>query len=293
MLASLLKVVWPKRRGLEHYMLVAGLGIAACLALIALLAPLAAPYDPMKTWVGKPYTPPCSRHFFGTDRMGRDVFSRVLWGARSALAIASLAVAIAAAIGIPLGLLSGYVGGPLDRCLSLIMDSLYAFPSLIMALAVAAALNPGGAASVTMAMVDTALAISVVYVPSYFRVVRATVLSVRENLYVRAAQALGAGVWSVLTKYVAPNSLAPAIPIISMNFADAILTASGLSFLGVGLPPYFPDWGVDLATGWRDLPNGAWWMSFFPGLMIFLATLAFMLIGDALNELMSPRRMGG
>jgi len=289
-MTDVLRHVWPKRRGIEHYMLLMGIVIVICLTIMALLAPIIAPYDPIKTYVGKPYTPPCTEHLFGTDRMGRDVFSRILWGARSALAVASLAVVIAAAIGIPLGLLSGYIGGPIDRILSLIMDSIYAFPSLIMALAVAAALNPGGATSITSAMINTSLAISVVYIPSYFRVVRATVLSVRENLYVKAAQALGADVLTILTKYVAPNSLAPAIPIISMNFADAILTASGLSFLGVGLPPYFPDWGVDLATGWRDLPNGAWWMSFFPGLMIFLATLAFMMIGDALNELLNPRR---
>ncbi len=274
---------------LDNKLLLASTIMTLTLVVIAILAPYISPYSPVK-WVAKPYIPPCPEHPFGTDRMGRDLFSRVLWGTRSALAVAFFAVALASIVGIPLGLLSGYVGGILDRALSLVMDSIYAFPGLIMALAIAAALNPGGSASLAMAIVTTGIAIAVVYVPSYFRVIRGQVLSVRENLYVEAARALGAKPTTILLYYIAPNVIAPVIPIMSLNFADAILTAAGLSFLGVGLPPYFPDWGVDIAQGWKDLALGVWWTSFFPGLMIFIATLSFLMLGDALNEIMAPRR---
>ena len=281
-----------KTHSLEEKMLKVGLVLAAALALMAVLAPYIAPYDPIKMYTGDPYTPPCLEHLFGTDSMGRDVFSRVIYGTRSALMVAVISAAFAFAIGIPLGLISGYLGGVFDRVATLIMDALYAFPSLVMALAIAVALNSGGSASVSSIILNTAIAISVVYIPSYFRVIRATTLSVKENLYVEAARAIGAPPLRVILKYIAPNAVTPAIPIICMNFADAILTAAGLSFLGIGLPPFYPDWGVDISKGWKDIPNGVWWTSFFPGLMIFVATLAFMLISDALVEYLNPRREG-
>ncbi|RLE79476.1 MAG: ABC transporter permease [Thermoprotei archaeon] len=281
---------FSKVRSLEEKMLRIGLVLATALILIAVLAPYIAPYNPIEMYIGAPYTPPCPQHLFGTDSMGRDVFSRVIYGTRSALMVAVISAAFAFAIGIPLGLISGYVGGVFDRVVTLIMDALYAFPSLVMALAIAVALNPGGSASVFSIILNTAIAISVVYIPSYFRVIRATTLSVKENLYVEAAKAIGAPPFKIVLKYIAPNAVNPAIPIICMNFADAILTAAGLSFLGIGLPPFYPDWGVDVSKGWKDIPNGVWWTSFFPGLMIFLATLAFMLISDALVEYLNPRK---
>lgn len=277
-------------RRLELKLLRAGFFLTLALMLMAIFAPWIAPYDPVKMYVGKPYSPPSLKHLFGTDSMGRDVFSRIVYGARTALAVASLAAFLAFIIGAPLGLISGYVGGSLDRVLTLLMDALYAFPSLIMALAIAVALTPLGGAKPSQVIVNTAIAISVVYVPSYFRVIRATTLSVKENLYVEAARALGASPLRIVLKYIAPNTISPAIPIVCMNFADAILTAAGLSFLGIGLPPYYPDWGVDISKGWKDVPNGVWWTSFFPGIMIFLATFAFMLLSDALVEYLNPRK---
>jgi peptide/nickel transport system permease protein len=217
----------------------------------------------------------------GTDNYGRDVFSRVIYGARTVIGIAILAALLSASVGVPLGLLSGMFGGSPDRVLSLVMDSLYSFPGLILAIVMAALLGPG--------LLNIAIAIAVIYVPVYFRLVRGKVLSVKQELYVEAAQSLGASLPTLLGLYVFPNVIPSIVVIFSVNVADSILTEAGLSFLGLGLPPPTPDWGFDLSAGKRFVPSGYWWIITFPGFMIALLTLGFSLLGEGLNEILNPR----
>jgi peptide/nickel transport system permease protein len=221
----------------------------------------------------------------GTDNYGRDVLSRIIGGARTVLGIAILAALMSATLGIPLGLLSGFFGGLFDRVLSLVMDSIYSFPGLILAIAMAALLGPG--------VLNIAIAIAVIYVPVYFRLVRSKVLSVKEELYVEAARSLGAKAFTILSLYVFPNVIPSIVVIFSVNVADSILTEAGLSFLGLGLPPPTPDWGFDLSAGKRFVPSGYWWIITYPGVMIALLTLGFSMLGEGLNEILNPRLTEG
>jgi len=228
--------------------------------------------------VGRPFG---KRFIMGTDNLGRDVFSRILHGADVVLKVALLSAIFSALVGVPLGLLSGFIGGRLDKVISLIMDSIYSFPGLILAIAMAAMLGPG--------VLNMAVAISVVYVPTYFRVVRGQTLSVKEQLYVEAARSLGARAAAILRLYVFPNVIPSIVVIFSMNIADAILTEAGLSFLGLGIDPSKPDWGYDLSKGKAFLPGGYWWIITFPGLMIALVAMGFALLGEGLNEILNPQ----
>lgn len=221
------------------------------------------------------------RFIMGTDNLGRDVFSRILHGAGVVLKVALLSAIFSALVGVPLGLLSGFIGGRLDKVLSLIMDSIYSFPGLILAIAMAAMLGPG--------VLNMAVAISVVYVPTYFRVVRGQTLSVKEQLYVEAARSLGARAAAILRLYVFPNVIPSIVVIFSLNIADAIITEAGLSFLGLGIDPSKPDWGYDLSKGKAFLPGGYWWIITFPGLMIALVAMGFALLGEGLNEILNPQ----
>jgi peptide/nickel transport system permease protein len=233
--------------------------------------------EELKT-VGQPFG---RRFLMGTDNLGRDVLSRVLHGAGVVLKVALLSAVFSAVVGVPVGLLSGFIGGKVDKVLSLIMDSIYSFPGLILAIAMAAMLGPG--------VLNMAIAISVVYVPTYFRVVRGQTLSVKEELYVEAARSLGARAVTILRLYVFPNVIPSIVVIFSMNIADAILTEAGLSFLGLGIDPSKPDWGYDLSKGKAFLPGGYWWIITFPGMMIALVALGFALLGEGLNEILNPR----
>jgi peptide/nickel transport system permease protein len=228
--------------------------------------------------VGEPFG---ARFLLGTDNYGRDVLSRVISGAQTVLGIAILAALMSAALGIPLGLLSGFFGGFPDRALSLVMDSLYSFPGLILAIAMAALLGPS--------MLNVAIAIAIIYVPVYFRLVRGKVLSLKEEPYVEAARSLGAGALAILGLYVFPNVIPSIVVVFSMNVADSIMTEAGLSFLGLGLPPPTPDWGFDLSAGKRFVPAGYWWIITYPGLMIAMLTLGFSMFGEGLNEILNPR----
>ncbi|MFQ6059533.1 MAG: ABC transporter permease [Anaerolineae bacterium] len=261
-------------------MTVAGALILIAVVVVTLLAPRIAPYDPIK-FVGKPFTSPNAHFPMGTDNLGRDVFSRVVYGARVVLTIALISSVFSALVGVPLGLLSGFVGGKADRVLSLIMDSIYSFPGLILAIAMAAMLGPG--------IINISIAIAVVYIPTYFRMVRGQTLSVKEELYVEAARSLGARAATILRLYVFPNVIPSVVVVFSLNIADAILTEAGLSFLGLGLPPPTPDWGFDLSAGKAYLPGGYWWIITFPGMMIALVALGFSMLGEGLNEILNPR----
>ena len=279
LLESLAKLL--RRRPVDTSLTLAGAAIVAAMAFMALAAPLIAPYDPYVS-VDKALLPPSSSHPMGTDNLGRDVYSRVIYGSRIVLAVVLTSTLVSMAIGTALGLVSGYFGGVLDRALSVVMDSIYAFPGLILAIAFAAMLGPG--------VYNTIVSISVVYIPTYFRMVRGQVLSVKSSLYVEAAKALGASHGRIMWRYILPNVL-PILPVIfSMNVADAVLTEAALSFLGVGVPAPTPDWGFDLRNGQRNLLAGYWWPSTFPGIMIVVLALGFSLLGEGLNELLNPSR---
>ncbi len=216
----------------------------------------------------------------GTNQIGQDILSRIIWGTRIALIVGLSSAVVAVLIGVPLGLVSAFVGGALDRGLTLLMDSLYAFPALILAIAIAAVLGAG--------IGNVIVAIAVVYIPTYFRIVRGQTFSVKEELYVEAARSLGARPITILFRYIFPNVIPSVVVIFSVNVADAILTEAALSFLGLGLPPDIPDWGIDLARG-QDYVRRAWWMITFPGLMVSLVTLSFSMLGESLSEILNPR----
>ncbi len=216
----------------------------------------------------------------GTNDIGQDVWSRLLWGTRVALIIGFSSSILSLVLGVPLGLLAAFVGGSFDRLMSLVMDSLYAFPGLILAIAITAVLGPS--------VVNVIVAIAVLYIPTYYRIVRGQALSVKEDVYVEAARSIGARNWEILRRYIFPNVIQSVAIIFSVNVADAILTGAGLAFLGLGLPPTIPDWGIDLARGQRFIQN-AWWLITFPGFTILLVVLAFTLMGEGLMEIFNPK----
>ena len=216
----------------------------------------------------------------GTNEIGQDVFSRLIWGAQIALIIGFSASIVALVIGVPLGLIASFIGGALDRYLSLLMDSLYAFPGLILAIAITAVLGPS--------VFNIIVAIAVLYIPTYYRIVRGQSFSVKAEVYVEAARSIGARRTEILRRYIFPNVIPSVAIIFSVNVADAILTGAGLSFLGLGLPPTIADWGIDLARGQRFIQT-AWWMITFPGVAIMLVVLAFTLMGEGLMEIFNPK----
>lgn len=195
--------------------------------------------------------------------------------------VALLSVLFCFVIGVPIGLLASYTGGALDKAVNLVMDSFYAFPGLVLAIAIAAMMGRG--------VINMALSIGVVYIPSYYRIVRSQVLTIKELPYAEAARATGARGRTILLRYVLPNVLPSIAVVATMNFADAILTAAGLTFVGLGIGIDVPDWGWDLSKGRELLPSGAWWVITFPGVMIVLLALGFTLVGEGLSELLNPR----
>jgi len=216
----------------------------------------------------------------GTNQIGQDLFSRLIWGSRIALLIGFASVGVALVVGVPLGLVAGYAGGRLDRVLTVVMDSLYAFPGLILAIAITAVLGPS--------VLNVIVAIAVLYVPTYYRIVRGQTLTVKEEIFVEAARSIGARSREILRRYIYPNVIPSVAIIFSVNIADAILTGAGLSFLGLGLPPNTADWGIDVARG-QEFIQTAWWLITFPGLAIMLVVLAFTMMGEGLMEIFNPK----
>ncbi|BAS27570.1 ABC transporter permease [Limnochorda pilosa] len=259
-----------------------GAGVVVFFLLVSLLAPWLAPYHPTEYRGGGRLQPPSAEHWLGTDQLGRDVLSRLIYGGRIPLEVSVVSAAFALAVGTFLGWISGFVGRYPDRLLSLAMDSIYSFPSLVLAIIIAAMLGPG--------LPNMILAVSVVYVPTYFRVARAQVLQIKEREHVEAARAIGASSAAVLFRHVAPNTLNAVLAITSFNVADAILTAAGLSFLGLGIAPPTPDWGWDLQSGRAFLPSGIWWPVTFPGLLVVLLALGFGMLGEGISDWLNPRR---
>lgn len=267
------------KKGSGRYLLWAGLAIVTAVVALSLLAPFITSTSPIYS-IGPPNTAPSNHYPLGTDLYGRDMLSRILWGGRFLLVVGVLAVGICMAIGVPIGLLSSYKGGIADRIVTLVMDSVYAFPSLIFSLLIVLVFGAN--------LFNYALAIAVVYIPSYFRVVRSQTLAVKELPYVDAARSVGAGSFSVIRKYIWPNVIPSVIVVATINFADAILITAGLDFIGVG-DLTKPDWGVDLYYGRTTLLSGAWWTIAFSGLMILLTALGFSLISEAYAERSNPK----
>jgi len=259
-----------------------GLAIVAFVVFLALFAPLLTPYDPTKS-VAPSLLPPSWEHPFGTNKVGQDMWSRIVYGARTILAVVFLSTIVSMAIGVPLGLISGYVGGILDRVLAMIMDAIYAFPSLILAIAIAAAMGPG--------IINTAISIAIVYVPTYFRMVRGQTLSIKEQLYVEAARAIGAKPTTILVRYIFPNVISVIAVVFTLSVADVVLTEAGLSFFGLSVPAPTPDWGFDLKAGHPYLLSGYWWLITFPGLMIMLLAVGFTFIGESVAEYLRAREV--
>jgi peptide/nickel transport system permease protein len=259
---------------------IVGLVILGGLALMALGAPWLSPRDPIRTAARDALQPPGPRFVLGSDQFGRDVASRVLHGARVSLTVGLISVSIAVALGAPLGLVSGYYGGRLDGLIMRVMDVLLAFPGILLALAIVSVLTPG--------LTNVMIAVGLSAVPTYARLVRASVLSARQNLYVEAAQALGGRDLGILARYILPNVVAPLIVTATLGLGTAILSAAALGFLGLGSQPPQPEWGRMLSEG-RDYLREAWWISTFPGLGIMLTVLAMNLLGDGLRDVLDPR----
>jgi peptide/nickel transport system permease protein len=272
----------PRRRSIapawRQPLALTGAVIAVAWILVAIFAPLVAPHDPLAQAFA-PNESPSSAHLFGTDELGRDVLSRVIYGARISIPVALLLVGLAATIGGLLGGVAGYLRGLADGTVMRITDLVFAFPPIILAMVVTAVLGRG--------LRNAALAIVVVAWPSYARVVRGLVLSVGDSEYVQSARLLGASARGALVKDVLPNIAGPVLVLATLDLANAILLLSGLSFLGLGAQPPQAEWGSMVATGTQYFQY--WWMGTFPGLAIFTAVLAFNFLGDSLRDLFDPQ----
>jgi peptide/nickel transport system permease protein len=266
---------------LSHKLAVFGLVVLALLVVTAVLGRVLAPYGENEVDVLGRLQGPSLDHPFGTDELGRDVLSRVVVAARVSLVVGLVSVGIALTAGVVLGLVAGFYGRWVDDVVMRAMDVLFAFPAILLALAILAVLGPG--------TTNVMIAIGVVYTPIFARITRGSVLSVREEVYVRAARSLGVGDVRLLRLHVLPNVLAPIIVQTSLSLAFAILSEAALSFLGLGVQPPDPSWGRMLFEG-RGFVEQAWWMGVFPGAAIFLTVLSFNVVGDALRDALDPRQ---
>jgi peptide/nickel transport system permease protein len=266
-------------------LITAGGAVALLIVLVALFAPLLAPFPADAGSATHPEVAlqaPSLHHLFGTDQVGRDVFTRVLYGARISPLIALFVLAIACAVGIPLGVVAGYYGGVLDDVIMRVTDVFLAFPSLLLSLAFAAVLPPS--------LTSLTIAIAITWWPWYTRLIRGQAASVAGRPYVESCRALGIPAWRILLRHVLPNAVTPLIVQVSLDFGGVILTASALSFLGLGAQDPTPDWGLMVSEG-QNYFTTQWWLVTYPGLAILLTALAFNLLGDGLRDVLDPRRV--
>jgi peptide/nickel transport system permease protein len=254
--------------------------IIILLVFIALFAPQLSPHNPIKASLGERLSGPSDKYPLGTDHLGRCVLSRLLHGARVSLTVGVVVVGVAASFGVLLGILSGYYGGLLDEIIMRLVDAMLAFPSIFLALAIAGTLGPG--------LVNVMIAIVVVEWTRYARVMRGSILSVKENYYIEAARALGATDFYIVTRHILPNAIAPIVVVATLGMAPVILSATSLSFLGLGVQPPTPEWGMMLNDG-RLFMRRAPYLTTFPGLAIMITILAFNLLGDGLRDALDPR----
>jgi peptide/nickel transport system permease protein len=291
MARGLTRVFAPVReaRGFARTMLFVGAGITLFFIVLAVFAPVISPYnfDQYKEGVHRfpQLASPSSEHLMGTTVQSTDVMARVIWGTQTELKVVVLSLVFSLAIGVPLGLASGFFAGKLDRVLVLFMDALYAFPFLLLAIVIAFLLSN----SIGKGVLTAAIAISAAYIPLYFRVVRNHVISLREESYVEAARALGARPFTIIRKYVFFNVVQNVPPIATLNAADAILVLAALGFLGYGIQPTeAAEWGYDIQRAVSDAASGIWWTGLYPGLAIVLLVTGLTLLGEGLNETMNP-----
>lgn len=257
-----------------------GAGLVCGFLLVTAVAPLLAPYDPIAADFANVLAPPSREHLFGTDDIGRDILSRVIYGSRVSLQAGLFTVAVALAVGLPLGLVAGFFGGRVDNLIMRGIEVILSFPTLVLALGITAVLGPK--------LIHALFAIGIVFVPHFARLIRGQVLSVKENEYVAAARALGASDMRVMGCHLLPNCLAPLLVQSSFSISFAILIEAALSFLGLGTQPPTPSWGIMLSTG-RGYLEQAPWLGAFPGLAIFLTVLGFNLLGDGIRDALDPR----
>lgn len=279
--------------GLQRGMLITGLVIVGIFVLVAVLAPVLAPYSWAQQAVdGVKFgaqQPPNATNLLGTTVSGFDVLSRVIWGAQTALLVIVAAIACSIFLGIALGLVSGYFGGWLDRILVVVCDAIYAFPSLLLAIVMSIAIS-GGRSTLATGILATALSITVVFIPQYFRVIRAEVVRVRAEPFVESAKVIGVPTRRILLRHVLRNSTRSLPVVITLNASEALLTLAGLGFLGFGIEATAAaEWGYDLNRSVADVTSGIWWTSVFPGLAIVLVVLGITLVGESLNDLSDPR----
>jgi peptide/nickel transport system permease protein len=266
---------------LANRLAVVGLVILGVLVIVAIFADAIAPATVNEVDIPNRLSPPSGDNLFGTDDLGRDMFSRVIIASRVSLQVGLISVGLAMAIGVPIGLIAGYYGRLTDSILMRMMDVLFSFPAILLAIAILAALGAG----ITNAMI----AIGIVYTPIFARITRGSVLSVKESVFVTAARSLGASDTRIIRTHILPNVLAPIIVQTSLSFAFAILAEAALSFLGLGVQPPDPAWGRMLSDG-QGFFRDAWWMAVFPGVAILLTVMAFNFLGDGLRDALDPRQ---
>jgi len=264
----------------KNKLAILGLLIIVALIFIALFAPQIAPFDPISTDLANRLQPPSAKHYFGTDEVGRDIFSRIVWGSRLTLYIIGLVAVIAAPVGILIGTISGYFGGFIDTVLMRITDIFLAFPKLILALAFVAALGPG--------IENAIIAISITAWPPYARIARAETITIRNSDFIKAIKLQGAGPLRIITGHIMPLCMSSLIVRVTLDMAGIILTAAGLGFLGLGAQPPSPEWGAMTSSG-RAYILDQWWLITMPGTAIFIVSLAFNLLGDGLREVLDPK----
>jgi peptide/nickel transport system permease protein len=264
----------------KNKMALLGLSILLILLLTAIFADVFAPYKFAEQSLKNSFQSPNAQHFFGTDKFGRDIFSRVIYGTRISLMVGFIAIGIALLVGSILGAIAGYYEGQIDNVIMRIMDILMAIPNVLLAIAIVATLGTG--------LVNLMIALGISAIPRFARVVRATTLTIRQEEYIEAASASGLNDYQIIMTHILPNCLPPIIVQISLGIADAILMAAGLSFIGLGIQPPDPEWGTMLSEG-RHYIRGYAYMTYFPGLAIVLTTLSLNLLGDGLRDALDPK----
>ncbi|MEA5619103.1 ABC transporter permease [Cronbergia sp. UHCC 0137] len=278
-------LLFAKNPTLSGRLMLIGLAMTLVFIFLAFFSPVFQNWGWLqnpKEFLSNPiHQPPTATHWFGTSRLGYDVFSRTIFGAQAALQVVILATVLSMTVGVPLGMVSGYLGGRLDKVLLFLMDSIYTLPGLLLSVTLAFVVGRG--------ILNAAIAISIAYIPQYYRVVRNHTISVKTEVYIEAAQAMGASNWVILSRYLFFNVIQSVPVIFTLNSADAILVLGGLGFLGLGLPEDVPEWGYDLKQALEALPTGIWWTTLFPGLAMTLMVVGLSLLGEGLNEFVDPR----
>ena len=277
---NLFRTTWLHLR--QHRLALFGASVVGALLIVALLAPILAPHDPLRQDLYNRLRSPSITHPLGTDDFGRDILSRIIFGSRISLRIGLISISVALLAGSAIGLVAGYRGGIIDALSMRFMDILLAFPSILLAIAIVAIIGPG--------IENVMIAVSIVMVPQFARLLRASALSVREMAYIEATRALGSGDLRLMLRGVLPNCLAPLIVQSTLSLGTAMLDAAGLSFLGLGAQPPTPEWGSMLSGG-RELLLKAPWVMAFPGMAIFIVVLGLNLLGDGLRDALDPRRL--